>query len=353
MEKQEDTNNTVRPSLETEGSDKLGYGIFNRVRLFGGLCATLFVFAAIITIAVFFVFARGAEEVMVPDVRSKELPAALIELQNKELYPRIQLRYSQSAAEKGLILEQDPKPGAIVKAGRRIRLVVSQGVLLSAVGSYIGKNLNDVENEFQSLFGGERQGGSELPLLSVQKPVLYQYSPEISGTILDQNPLSGTKISGPIKISFVVSKGLEAKELEVPALTGLKFDDALALITKADIRYEFFLSPANTSASIGTVVSQNPAAKTIIPADHIVQIGIASPNEHKSGEVYALFKHTLPENPYPLQTVLEVVLLSGERKTLSNIKFKGGVFTYPYHLPKGSVLVLSILNREIFREAVE
>jgi len=46
---------------------------------------------------------------MVPALEGKDLIPALIELQEKELYSRLQVRYS-SDYEKGLVLEQRLRP---------------------------------------------------------------------------------------------------------------------------------------------------------------------------------------------------------------------------------------------------
>jgi beta-lactam-binding protein with PASTA domain len=327
-----------------------GGGVLASPRFFAIFCAALLVFAAFVAVAVFFIHVRGAEEVMVPDIQNKEILPALIELQNKELYPRIQLRFSESVAEKGRILEQDPKPGTIVKAGRRIRLVVSQGVLVSATGNYVGRNIDDVKAELATLFGS-----SDVPLISIREPLLYQFSPELSGTILEQDPPAGTGISGPTEISLVVSRGMEAENLEMPLLMGLDLKAAINIIMKSGIRYEFSLRPANSKGAVGTVVAQYPAGGDAIPADRVAQITVASDRNEdlNEGEVAALFKRRLPENPYPLQTVLEAILPSGERIPLTSINFKGGNFTWPYKLPRGSILVLSVLNREIYRETAE
>jgi beta-lactam-binding protein with PASTA domain len=342
-------NNYHKAPINAEHPADTGNGLVHP-KFFAGFCVALLVFTFLIAVAVFFIRVRGAEEVMVPDVQNKEILSALIELQNKELYPRIQLRFSESAAEKGRILEQDPKPGAIVKAGRRIRLVVSQGVLVSTTGNYVGRNIDDVRSELAALFGS-----SDVPLISVRDPLLYQFSPELPGTILEQNPPAGMGISGPTEISLVVSRGMEAENLEMPLLLGINLNEAISLIAKSGIRYEFSLRPASSANAVGTVVAQNPAGGDAIPSDRVAQITAASPRnaDLKADEVAALFRRRLPENPYPLQTVLEAVLPSGEREILASVNFKGGNFTYPYHLPRGSILVLSVLNREIYRETIE
>ena len=123
--------------------------IFNRPKLFALCCLGLVAFVAAVAAISFFAALRGAEQTMVPEVRGKDLVEALLELQQKELYPRIDLRYSGAAADKGRVLEQSPRAGSIVKAGRRIRLVVSQGMVLSAVGDYVGRNVEDIRMELQ------------------------------------------------------------------------------------------------------------------------------------------------------------------------------------------------------------
>jgi hypothetical protein len=77
-----------------------GY-VSNHLRLFISMAAGLIVLVGIVAVSVFFINVRGAERTMVPDVQGLDLTAALLELQVKELYPRLSLRYSQSSTEKG------------------------------------------------------------------------------------------------------------------------------------------------------------------------------------------------------------------------------------------------------------
>jgi beta-lactam-binding protein with PASTA domain len=145
-----------------------GY-VSNHLRLFLSMAAGILVFVGIIAVSVFFIALRGEEETMVPEVRGKDLTTALLELQVKELYPRIDLRYSQTSLDKGLILEQDPLPGTIVKAGRRIRLVVSQGVMINRVENYLGRSIDEVRVEIQAMFAS-----APAPLLSLKEPFMYE-----------------------------------------------------------------------------------------------------------------------------------------------------------------------------------
>jgi beta-lactam-binding protein with PASTA domain len=324
--------------------------VANHLRLFLSMAAGLVVFVGIVAAAVFFIALRGAEQTMVPDVRGKDLTAALMELQVKELYPRIQLRYSQSSADKGIILEQEPNAGTIVKAGRRIRLVVSQGTIIDNVENYVGRHIDEVRMDLQTFFASS--GGAALPLLSLKEPFMYQYSSEEPGTILQQSPLPGTDISGPVVLEFVVSRGPENTQLKVPNLLGLSVADALEAVSRAGVDFTFTLRALRGREQGGMVVFQDPAGDAMMPANGRLSITVTIPETTEDGEVFALFKHTIPRNPYPLAVRLEALLPSGERRLLLAVEYPGGELTVPYRLPAGSVLILSMLNREIYRETV-
>jgi beta-lactam-binding protein with PASTA domain len=324
--------------------------IFNRPGIFTLCCAGVALLSLVIAATVFFLTVRGAEQTLVPEIRDKQLVDALLELQQKELYPRIELRYSGNAADKGRILEQDPDAGTIVKAGRRIRLVVSQGAVVNVVGDYVGREIDDVRLEMQTLFASTTN-----PLLRLKEPLLYQYSSKPAGTILEQSPASGVSVHSPVELEFVVSRGEEEPVVEMPSLIGLNIAEAVEAIGKSGIRFNFSTRLGEGRANAETVVAQSPDAGVKMPADAVAEITVAAPTEAALGknEVFALFSHSLPENPYPLPVVLEVILPDGERKQLASLNHSGGKFSLPYRLPSGSVLVLYMLNREMHRENVQ
>ena len=323
-----------------------GY-VANHLRLFISMTLGILALVGIIAVSIFLIAVRGAEQTMVPDVQGKDLTAALIELQVKELYPRIQLRYSQTSHDKGQVLEQDPRPGSIVKAGRRIRLVVSQGVVISRVENYVGRDIGDVRTELQALSSGLAQ-----PLLYLKEPLMYDYSKEAPGTILKQRPEPGADISGPMQLEFVVSQGAEKASRTLPQFVGLSTSAALEQISKTGIDFSFSLRAAGNREKGETVVSQEPPANSMISVDTAVRLTVTPPDKLAAGEVFKLFRYTIPQNPYPLAVRLEALLPSGERVRIINVEYAGGEFTVPCKAPVGTVLILSMMNREIYRETV-
>lgn len=332
-------NKSFSDPIETKKPNQLGFFFFMTV--------CLMVFVGVIALSVFFHFVQGTEQTLVPDVRGKDLAAALLELQEKELYPRIQLRYSQSAQDKGIVLEQDPPAGTIVKAGRRIKLVVSQGIIINRVENYTGRPISEVRMDIQTLVSSAPQ-----PLLSLKEPFMYEYSTAPVGTILQQYPEPGIPIAGPLVLEFVVSRGQENTMIRVPTLTGLPVSDALEEISRSGINFIFTLQPIRGNEQPGTIVSQEPVGQSVVTENVRVYLTVVAPANLGTGEVFDLFKYTIPKNPYPLSVQLEALLPSGERHTLITVAYSGGEFTVPYRLPVGSVLILSMLNREIHRQTV-
>jgi len=319
----------------------------NHLRFFITATIAILVFVSLIAVTVFMLTIRGAEQTMVHNVKGKELTIALLEMQAKELYPKIQLRYSDNPADKGTILEQDPGPGAIVKAGRRIKLVVSRGMVVDKIENYIGQNLDDVKMHLQTLFSASNRA-----LVSLREPPLYKYSSQPAGTILQQKPEPGTEIDGPIRLEFVVSRGPENAMIKVPDLVGLPIQDALDRIRQSGVWFVFSVRPVQNRETPGTVVSQLPAGQAVVAANTRLDLVVAAPAKVPDNEVFGLFNQTLPEYPYPLEVKLEALLPTGERRRILTVNHPGGAFTVPYQVPRGTVLILSVLNRELVREEV-
>ncbi|MDR3276739.1 MAG: PASTA domain-containing protein [Treponema sp.] len=332
-----------------EGSPEFHQEPGFRLRSFIFLCIAALALMGVAALGAFFFSIQGAEQTMVPDVRGKELGQGLLELQVKELYPRIQLQYSQSQYDKGLILEQDPAPGAIVRAGRRIRLVVSQGVVLNTVSNYLGQNVDEVKLDLRTLFAAADQ-----PLLSLVEPFMYAYSPEAAGTILEQSPEPGSPLTGPTELNLVVSRGPEHRTVQAPAITGLSPRSALEKIDGSGVSFSFSIRTVRENESAGIVVYQDPAAGTMIESNRRVSLLVTIPAEIPADRVYGLFKYSLPENPYPLPVRLEALVPgSEERSLLAGIDFIGGEFSFPYDVPPSTILILSQMGREIYRETIE
>ncbi|MDR0600640.1 MAG: PASTA domain-containing protein [Treponema sp.] len=331
-------------SFDLEGlEDYIG----NHLRLFISFTIGVLVFVALIALSVFFITVQGKEEVMVPDVLGTELTQALIELQEKELYPRIQLRPSGGGEERGIVLEQSPEAGTLVKAERRIDLVISQGMALDKLGDYVGKNIGDVRADVLA-----RNSQSQEIIITFREPFMYQYSAEAAGTVLQQNPAPGSDLTGPITLELVVSRGQENARVTVPNFVGLSLADTMDRLSQVRAGFTFSMRNPEAGESAGSVYSQDPLGGTEIRATDRITINITAP-QVETGEITGLFRYNLPVNPYPLPVTVDVQLPGGARRNMVSVNYPGGEFIIPYSLPAGSVIILSMLDRELYRQTIK
>lgn len=294
----------------------------------------------------FFMTVRGPEQVMVPNVEGKELTTALLELQAKELYPKIQLKYTDNPDDAGKILNQNPVSGSIVKAGRRINLTVSRGVILDHVENYIGQNYDDVKINLQTMFTG-----SSRPLIVLAEP---GYKPDQSepGTILAQDPPEGTVISNPVTVKLIVSRGPAFENTRVPAISGLTIEKLIQTLPASKIVFDFTAHTAVGSEKEGVVTNQEALPSQFVANYTRVSAEISLPKKQKDDEYVGLFTAQLPKYPYAVEMTLEASK-AGVRQPLVTLRHTGGNVTIPYISEKGSELTLSIAGRIVARQTVE
>ncbi len=292
---------------------------------------------AVACIAVFFASVQGAERVMMPNVTGKTLTTALLELQAKELYPKIQLRYSEFPGEEGKILEQSPSAGSIVKAYRQVTLTVSRGVAIDRIEEYVGKQVDDVQSRLQLLFTDEN------PLVTIASPI-YQKSEATSGTILAQYPSAGTIISEPITLRFVVSSPAE-EMVTVPALQGLSIAELYKQMEESKLVFDFVYHETSDESSAGRISAVDKAGATVVSYSRVTA-DIAFPIRQESDEqVYGIFSFELDEYPFPVPVRLECNAPDGKITTLVSLNHPGKSISIPYYAQPESILSLYVLDR--------
>jgi hypothetical protein len=99
-------------------------------------------------------------------------------------------------------------------------------------------------------------------------------------------------------------------------------------------------------------VSQDPQPQENAASNTVIYLTVAEPKLEK-GEIYGIFQHKLVENPYPLPVKLEALFPTGELRVLAEVDHPGGDFSVPYKVQEGSTLILSVVNREVFRQVLK
>lgn len=299
-----------------------------------------------VAFAIFFANVKGPEKVLVPNVTGKTLEDALLEMQVKELYPKINLRYSDVPGDEGTIIEQSPKAGAIVKGYSRVSLVVSRGVIVDKVDDYVGMKIDDVQMKIQTLFAGQTK-----PLIVLATP---EYIPDVTeaGIILEQDPPAGTSISEPVTVQLIVSRGPNFENTRTPNVLGQSINDLLQTITRSKIVFDITSHNAEKGETPGTVVSQQEFDSEFVPNYTRVQVEMAFAKSSNDENVTGIFAENVVNYPYPVAMRLEAIPSEGDAFTVVSFNHPGGNVTIPYSVPHGTTLVLYVADKVVTKKSV-
>lgn len=294
------------------------------------------------SLTAFLLALRGPEETMVPDVAGTELVEALISLQERGLYPHIQLRYFSDPTLKGKVVSQTPAPGSLVRAGRRINLLVSQGAIVEEVSDYLGMTLPEVRIALQGLGTG---GTRVLSIGNVSN--VFDDSP--AGTVIGQAPEPGTQLSGSATLDLVVSRGPDIETYSLPTYLGLEWNEALQVLARDNTPFIFTLEPEPTSGRSGVVVEQEPEPGTEIEVGDAVSLVIREDRDMPSGYRFGIFDRRLPDYAVSVELTAVAVGPDGETRTLFAMSHPGGRIAFPYELAFGSTIILYRFDTEVVR----
>ncbi len=306
----------------------------------------LFILGLVIAgaLGAFFLAVRGEERTLVPQVAAEDLLVALGKLQEKGLVPRVEARFSADHA-KWTVIDQEPIAGTLVKAGRPVVLIVSRGPIVDQVANYVGRDLDEVVLELQTLFASSRA------LITIRQPVSRVTDAAPAGTILDQSPAPETPLDGPVELELVVSKGPRGDLLVLEDYVAQPFAEVRARLAEINLPFVFRVTEAGAGEAPGIVVSQSPRAGEEIPYSSILQLEMTAPAALEEGQVFGLLELSLPEYPILVDLRLEVITPAGNR-TILQIKHPGGPLAIPYVAAEDGQLVLFRFGDDILTEPV-
>ena len=102
----------------------------------------------------------------------------------------------------------------------------------------------------------------------------------------------------------------------------------------------------------GTVVSQQQIEDEYIPNYSRVTVEMAMPKDSTDDISYGIFQEKLAEYPYPVPMKLVAVPSEGDSYTILSFVHPGGQVTITYSVPKGTTLVLYIVDKESSKQQI-
>ncbi|NQW73970.1 MAG: Stk1 family PASTA domain-containing Ser/Thr kinase [Candidatus Planktophila sp.] len=122
---------------------------------------------------------------------------------------------------KGFVISSDPQAGAQVKRGSAVNLILSKGVELVSLASYVGKS-------------GE-QGLNELTEAGFEVESSYAFDEKIlAGAVVSQIPSGNIEVPKSSKVRLIVSKG--SQYVYIPNVLSLEESKAVAALKDLDLK---------------------------------------------------------------------------------------------------------------------
>jgi len=199
-------------------------------------------------------FTRSAKEIILPELKGKNIIRVLETLTNLGLNPKLHGTQYDDNIPKYAITFQDPLPGTTIKKGRDVSIYISKG---------------QKENIIPDL----RQIPLKQAFLTLEKnefkPGTLSYVPSVEtlkNNIIAQYPLAFTTRARNSLCNLLISKGPEPLVQVMPDLEGMDFEDAVGLAEKQHLSVSKILSKTDSNLALGIVLSQIPEfGKPVFP----------------------------------------------------------------------------------------
>ncbi|MBI5015743.1 MAG: PASTA domain-containing protein [Deltaproteobacteria bacterium] len=227
--------------------------------LYGTLAACVAGIATYLSVS--FVVER-TPEVAVPPVAGLGLAQALDALDAKKLGLELtEFEYSDQVPENHVIRQQ-PEAGRVVKAGRRVRVILSRGAERHAVPELAGLPTEEarivlIEAGLQAAVATRIPGGPE-------------------GQVVAQGAAPGSRLLKGTAVPLVIWSGPRPTIYRMPRLVGLTYGRAAATLDELGVRVEALDDvPTDDPTKEDLVLRQDPAAGSPIPRGTGVRLAAA------------------------------------------------------------------------------
>jgi beta-lactam-binding protein with PASTA domain len=226
---------------------------------------------------------KGPQRVAVPAVLGTSREDAVATLKQAGLVAAV---FSvPSTAPRGVVVAQNPQPRSKAPKGSRVRLNLSQGppattqtTPTTAQATTSGSTASQAATVQVPRLVGLKQPTAQRRLqeLGLRVRTVYVPSTKPGGTVVAQRPAPGSVAKRGSRVRLNVSNGPNPQPLTaLPDVTGEDEASATADLQAVGFQVQVFDQPTTDQNQDGTVVDEDPAPGTRIPAGSQVAIYVA------------------------------------------------------------------------------
>jgi serine/threonine-protein kinase len=159
---------------------------------------------------------------------------------------------------KGTVISQDPSAGSWFHGRGTVKLVVSNGPARVAVADVLGRPVLAARQQLMD-------DGFVVVLQSVDDP-----RPEVTGQVLDQDPVGRTEALPESRVTLTFSNG--PPPVPVPDLHGLSYDEAVAQLQAVHLNAKQGTPQFDDNIPSGKVIGTVPAKGDKAKYDSVVTV---------------------------------------------------------------------------------
>lgn len=211
---------------------------------------------------VMFMLIRSDADVEVPDLTGLAVQEGYDKLTALNLFLLKDGDQYNATISVGAIISQVPLPGSKVKAGRKVKVIVSRGSEKVNTPNVTGKLWRDAEIVL-------RQTGLNIG------ETLRVYSNQVLDTVVLQDPVVGMTVEKGSSINLIVSAGLINEGAVMPNLLSRPYEQVDRIIKIMGLKVDKVTTEVNDNINSGTVVNQLPEANAPLTPDTVVSLVIS------------------------------------------------------------------------------
>ena len=230
---------------------------------------------------------KSEDTVIIPQLISKDIVYALEILSDLGLNTKIKGREYSDTVPKNHIIFQDPEPGAEIKKGRDVKVIVSKGVQEVLIPNLKGLTIDQARiilEENDLCYGNTALVNSE------------KWPKDI---IIAQSPPSGQTILRGVCMDLLVSLGTPPNHIITPDLLGYSLDRAVQIMERVQLSPGQIKSQYAADKPLDTIIDQHPKSGYRTTSETPVNLVInripkvQSPDQATEGTGLTLFRYKL------------------------------------------------------------
>ena len=217
----------------------------------------ILVVLAVLGAVAYLLLGGGGKTYAVPQVQGLSQSKAISEVKANHLDPKV-VKQTSSTVPAGRVINSNPQFGNLEPANTAVTLYVSSGPKLVKVPNVVNQNVTAAQNALTAagLTPSVRTNAN---------------STRPAGTVIKENPASGTSVKPGSTVTIVVSGG----GVQVPNEIGQTLQAAQGALQADGLTYTVNYVPATGNTTPGTVVGMGPKPGTVVAKGTSITLRVA------------------------------------------------------------------------------